>query len=235
MPELRCTVCGRMNRVRSFKLHAIPICGSCASELNEPRLIAIGRTVAYSPITAGAFLTACVLGYLAIAYHTAGQAPGTSNVLPPGFTLDAQGPVQSKSNLKPVSPSVASPMPVGVIGVYGSQIAPLEVQVPDNGLNYYFKLVKGSGLIAEFFVASGQSIKLHVPLGTFDLRFAMGRSWYGYQDLFGVDTQTFELSRSLLFSDVPIPNGVEHRGHTIRLEKFRDGNIGERRIDRNAF
>jgi len=101
-------------------------------------------------------------------------------------------------------------------------VAPLTINVsPDR--SYYFKLRPQGGktdLVAGL-VAPGQSLKTQIPLGTYELVYAAGDTWYGEEALFGHGTQFYKTDTSLVFSQ----SGNRVSGHTISLILRRNGNL----------
>jgi hypothetical protein len=68
------------------------------------------------------------------------------------------------------------------------------------GSNYFVKLEDLSGRPARaFFVQGGSSISNLVPLGTFVLKYATGKSWCGEAELFRPDSATNQADKFLDF------------------------------------
>jgi hypothetical protein len=100
--------------------------------------------------------------------------------------------------------------------------APFKITTPRDGF-YYAKLVDyrtGREVIA-IFVDGGDSVEVEVPLGTFELRYASGRVWYGREFLFGPDTQYAKGETPLSFSIV----GNYASGNQVTLYKVANGNF----------
>lgn len=66
-------------------------------------------------------------------------------------------------------------------------LAPLRVVTAPGSLNYYVKIVDWGthAPILVFFVRSGKTASVRVPLGGYEFRYAAGEKWYGEKYLFG--------------------------------------------------
>ncbi len=71
---------------------------------------------------------------------------------------------------------------------YGNRIAPLRITVPDYGNHYYVKLLRGDNVILAVFIHSGRTVNVNMPLGTYEMKYAYGTTWYGLDHLFGPET-----------------------------------------------
>ncbi len=101
------------------------------------------------------------------------------------------------------------------------------------GTNYFIKLVdKITGEIAmTIFVRGGESVEAQVPLGTYELRYASGESWYGEKHLFGENTACMKATRTLGFDR----EGDEVKHHRISLIKHLDRNLNLQQIAMEQF
>jgi hypothetical protein len=68
-------------------------------------------------------------------------------------------------------------------------------------------------------------------IGTFELRYASGQSWYGDKYLFGPGTEYWKADRTLNFELV----GDEIRGFKVTLYRVPYGNLHMSRIDPKEF
>jgi DnaJ-domain-containing protein 1 len=83
------------------------------------------------------------------------------------------------------------------------RVAPFKIQVPE-GRHYLVKLVNAynGAPVMTVFVRSGTTAEVQVPLGNYEVRFASGTTWYGYESLFGPETlyskadETFSFQRA---------------------------------------
>lgn len=88
---------------------------------------------------------------------------------------------------------------------------------------YLVKLAdyKSGDTVMNVFVRSGSTIEADVPLGTYEVRYACGKKWYGYEYLFGPDTLYSKADKLFDFK----MEGNQVRGYTITLFKVADGNL----------
>ena len=107
------------------------------------------------------------------------------------------------------------------------------VVAADVGSNYWIKLVDAStGRPAiALFVRAGTKAEVKVPLGTYVIKYASGRQWYGTTHLFGPDTS---------YSKAPDPvrfyaEGNIVHGFSITLYKVVNGNLHTERISASEF
>jgi hypothetical protein len=63
-------------------------------------------------------------------------------------------------------------------------------------LSYLVKVVdwKSNQTVSTAFIRAGENVELNIPIGTYKLRFASGKTWYGEQHLFGTKTRYSEIS-----------------------------------------
>jgi hypothetical protein len=78
---------------------------------------------------------------------------------------------------------------------WGDDVADFTIRTAA-GSNYFVKLEDLSGRPARaYFVHGGSTISYKVPLGTFVLKYASGKSWCSETELFGSDTATNQADR----------------------------------------
>jgi hypothetical protein len=104
---------------------------------------------------------------------------------------------------------------------YGA--APLEVKTPFGDYHHVLKVVEWNtkSPVVEVFARSGQTINLDLPLGSYELRYASGKIWYGWQYLFGPETTYSKADSIFTFSD----NGYQASGYTVELIMQPNGNL----------
>ncbi len=105
---------------------------------------------------------------------------------------------------------------------YEKSIAPLQIKA-DKGSNYLVKLVdvlKGKPALTVF-VRDGQTVTIHVPLGSYEMRYALGSIWYGSEYLFGPDSAYYRADKRFDF----VLDGDQAKGYTITLYKVQNGNL----------
>jgi len=74
-------------------------------------------------------------------------------------------------------------------------------------------------------------VTIDVPLGTYEVRYAGGETWYGYTYLFGKDTAYSKADETFTFEVV----GNQISGFTITLYQVVNGNLSTSRIRPNEF
>lgn len=112
----------------------------------------------------------------------------------------------------------------GTIRIAGDTkgVAPFEILSPA-GDDYYIKLVdaRTEETKVVVFVSGGKRTEVLVPVGTYEMRYASGTTWYGENYLFGTGTVYTKASSD--FSFVRDPDG--YSGITVTLYKVADGNL----------
>jgi hypothetical protein len=141
--------------------------------------------------------------------------------------------IPSKAEVQFVEPAQPLP-PNGEYHQYksGENLAPLNISTPP-GTNFFIKLIdKDNGQTAlTVFVHGGQTAKIKVPLGLYEMRYAQGSTWYGETYLFGPQTICSKVEKVFTFSI----DGNTINGHTVQLYKVQDGNLQTTPIDTNDF
>ena len=82
-------------------------------------------------------------------------------------------------------PAADEPAPVavrqGVLEVFtdDKRIAPLKIATPSGGGNHYIKLVDADSkeAVMTAYIEEGQTLSMKVPLGSYRLRYAAGKTW----------------------------------------------------------
>ena len=103
-------------------------------------------------------------------------------------------------------------------------VAPLKIKTSATGENHYLvKIVDivNNNTIGSYFIRSGESIDIKVPLGTYEIKYATGVKWYGMNYLFGPDTIYSKADSTFNF----VFNGYEYSGYTIELIMQTNGNL----------
>jgi len=134
----------------------------------------------------------------------------------------ASGPLEQVVNLiygytfDRIKPSPMALPPSGIMKKrFYRGMAPLKIKTRNEGRHYYIKLVEIPDKEEMFtaFVRSGGMLKVHVPLGTYELKYAVGGNWYGTQWLFGNDTVFSRLNQVFEFK----LNENEISGYSVDL------------------
>lgn len=118
------------------------------------------------------------------------------------------------------------------------QVCPLEIQSSSDS-NYYifldykgkpsrttvqrkkFNNSSGSESDMAFYVGAGQTVKVYVPVGNYDLFYATGTTFYGPKDLFGNTTQCYKADSVFEF----YADSQSYLGHTVTLYTVPGGNL----------
>jgi hypothetical protein len=102
------------------------------------------------------------------------------------------------------------------------RVAPFEIKAAQ-GSHYLLKLVDAysDAPVMTVFVRSGSTVEVEVPLGTYEVRYAAGETWYGYEYLFGPETSYSKADKTFTFEVV----GNQISGFTITLYKVAHGNL----------
>jgi len=115
----------------------------------------------------------------------------------------------------------------------GVVLAPLTVATADGSPNYYLKLVdwQTHAIRLVFFVRSGKTARVRVPLGSYELRYAEGAEWYGEEYLFGPGTGYAKAAEPFDFRT----EGDRVLGFTVELIRQTNGNLTEVAIKASDF
>lgn len=139
----------------------------------------------------------------------------------------ASDPTASAHPQQPLPPS-------GSVRVFtdASRIAPLRIE-GTQGTHNLVKLVDAYTKedVLTVFVRSGAVVNIDVPLGAYEIRYASGDVWYGYEYLFGARTDYSKADRTFVFDSV----GQRVTGYTITLYKVTHGNLSTSRIAPTGF
>lgn len=112
------------------------------------------------------------------------------------------------------------------------RIAPFNIET-STGVNYFVKLkdVYSNQTVIEFFIRGGDRISTKVPLGTYQIVYASGKKWYGYNHLFGKNTSYSKTDQNFNFKQTY--NGVS--GYTITLYQVQNGNLSTSHLNPSQF
>lgn len=143
-------------------------------------------------------------------------------------------PVLTAATAPPPAPKILTPPATGHIWVHSgtSRIAPFSIAAGSDE-NYFVKLVKVSTgrSVLDVFVRSGDTAEIRVPLGTYELRYASGKQWYGRKLLFGSSTVYSKADREFTFN----VEGNVINGHRITLYTVPNGNLSTQHIQPAEF
>lgn len=130
-----------------------------------------------------------------------------------------------------------TPIPIqqGVQHVYvdSERLAPFRVTTSPGTDNYFIKLVDsvtGSPVITMY-VKGGATYETKVPVGTYQIHYATGQTWYGVRHLFGSATAYSETVGNFTFAI----QGNEAQGNEIELVPQLGGNLATKMISAAQF
>ncbi len=112
-----------------------------------------------------------------------------------------------------------------------NRIAPLRVSVPSYGNHYYVKMVKDGMEVLSVFIRSGATVEVEMPLGSYQMRYAFGETWYGTAHLFGPDTRYFIAEDVFRFYE----DGNYVQGARVELILQQNGNLETKEISGAYF
>lgn len=102
--------------------------------------------------------------------------------------------------------------------------APLEIKTGATSSEDYFVKVCRVGNASDymaFYIRGGESAECEVPLGTYEIKYACGETWYGANDLFGSKTSYAKADETFRFYE----EGGYVNGWTIELYLQTNGNL----------
>ena len=99
--------------------------------------------------------------------------------------------------------------------------------------HYLIKIVESLSkkTVMTIFVHKNSDITVYVPLGDYEIKFASGKKWFGYEYLFGDETSYGKFDKNFHFYQL----GQQIKGYSITLYEVHDGNLSIKRIDASEF
>ena len=85
--------------------------------------------------------------------------------------------------------------------------------------------------LASYFIRSGGVVDIDVPVGTYEIKYATGRQWYGTSYLFGPETVYSKADSTFTFSF----DGYQYSGYTVELIMQQNGNLRTSGIEPNQW
>ena len=132
------------------------------------------------------------------------------------------------------APLVPQPVTPGLLYDWSGQeaVAPLSI-VTSAGRDYYVKLVYAgtNDAVIGLYVLGGVTQDITVPLGTYEMRYASGTTWYGYTDLFGPETAYAKADTTFDFRE----ETDGYTGYTVELILQEGGNLNTLSIGPEQF
>jgi hypothetical protein len=220
---VRCSQCGQMNRIPEHKTEGFPICGKCRAVLipssAPPAGVSRPKSVGFMKKNLAWIV---LLGIIGAAYY-ASTRPTPQRAFQPVRRQQASFP-------HPQQPLPYSGSERRFTGA--EAVAPFEIKAAQ-GSHYLLKLVDAytDSPVLTVFVQSGSTVEVEVPLGTYEVRYASGDTWYGYEHLFGPDTSYSKADKTFTFEVVE--NQIS--GFTITLYRVAHGNLRTSAIKETEF
>lgn len=226
---IACPNCGQKNRIDESADSSQAICAKCWTKLNPPQKPVQAPPPPKEPYTPPPFQNIKNEGnrsnYRWLWLFVIGGFIWWVVAQDSGNSTSSNTPTKSYAKSKPAPsyPEVAMPNS-GAIQMYsnGERVAPFEIQTAQ-GANYLVKLVSASSQqpIMTIFVRGGFTVSTEVPLGTYEVKYASGEKWYGYEHLFGPDTGYSKAESLFTFENT----GYQISGYTITLYRVSNGNL----------
>ncbi len=107
------------------------------------------------------------------------------------------------------------------------RLVEFEVSVPFGNDYYIYMEGKSSGDTMSFYVKSGETVVVDVPIGKYTVFYAVGDTWYGSRYLFGDDTEYFKCDDTFEFTS--------EYGWSLTLYSVYNGNLDTDSIDADDF
>lgn len=200
----------------------------------QPSLLSALLTFPFALLRA--FPTLSVIGGIVLVgwlYSACDSRPKSTT---PQYTYSApRNYTPTYDTTRPAFTEPVQPLPLsGTVHLWHSAeaVAPFAIN-PHSDANYLVKLVDAYSRteVMRVFVRGGSPIEVKVPLGTYEIRYASGDQWYGYQHLFGPDTAYAKADKTFDFRII----GNQVSGYTLTLYKVRNGNLHTSPINAREF
>lgn len=208
-----CTDCGQKNRIGQGE--GTPRCGNCKKPLaidgRDPNVNFVRPLKWVAGIA--------VLGLIIYNANDTGTRRTHTNSSPPENVQSFTAP-----------PVVAR---TGVMTFAGGHaIAPLTIKTA-RGYDYFVRIVSATtgSRVMEVYIVGGDTFEGELPLGSYEIRYASGKTWYGPTLLFGPSTVYSKADR--IFSFIQTTDSVN--GYTIELIRQAGGNLRTSSIPANDF
>ena len=169
----------------------------------------------------------CVIGFLAAIFMNMARSEWIRHPVPKLVTSQPERVTHSSV--------LPQPFPyIGSLSVFTSEERIASFQIKTTSGSHYF--VKFSDAytdapILTLFVQGGSTAHVSVPMGTYQVRYAIGTTWYGREYLFGPDTLYYQIDQLLTTQIL----GNQVRGFTISLNHSPIEKSGSHVINGMAF
>jgi transcription initiation factor TFIIIB Brf1 subunit/transcription initiation factor TFIIB len=226
-----CPNCGQKNRVNKESDKHQAICAKCGTKLDvlkkpytpPPRT---GKIKSSGHRYGWAWLLVMVV---VVGVYLWWGGVQDSNNFSSSESLDAYSDLKQAQSY----PEVVMPYN-GSTQIYtnSERVAPFEIQT-SSGANYLVKLVTAYSheSAMTIFIKGGNTISVNVPLGTYEVKYASGEKWYGYEHYFGQETDYSKAEKLFTFENT----GDHISGYTMTLYRVPNGNLRTTKINPSQF
>lgn len=221
---LLCSACGTKNKIPEGKQKGKKaVCGNCGKELAIKGNRGSILSSLFSIIINLWFVWVLGFIFIVIPYFEDSGSKSSHNT----------SSYQSAKIEQP--PFTAPPVQInhGIISKsFAVGVAPLEIRTR-YGNNYYIKIVNTSTNQAALtaYVVGGRPFEVLMPLGTYEIRYAAGDTWYGTEHYFGPDTAFSKANELFHFTF----DGYQYSGYTVELILQAHGNLRTVNINEADF
>lgn len=135
--------------------------------------------------------------------------------------------IQTRNSKAGITDIELSPQKLPSTGEINTQyidgVAPLKISVPYDEEHYFIKIEDAytSNEIGVFFIRNGEELNIDLPMGSYIVKYAYGKTWFGSDYLFGEKTNYAKANNIFHFSF----NGYQYSGYSIELIKKVNGNL----------
>lgn len=157
----------------------------------------------------------------------------------PGYKPSGSGPNQAFTF--PIKPEIESEhLATPATGVmqqydYGKSVAPLEIRTRSGSGNYYVKISRMVSnrliLSTTAFIRDGETLSTTMPIGDFEIRYAVGKNWYGTERHFGTSTSYAKADDVFSFRETL----QGYSGFTVELYRQVNGNLETEPLTADEF
>jgi hypothetical protein len=179
--------------------------------------------------TAGLVLGAIIYSVVVINSTSSAPATGVSTKSPAHF--ETPEPTRTPA---PLFSEPQQPLPEnGIIFMsdyldsYQGIKAPLKVATRASDGNYVIKVEDWNthNVVFYAYIRAGSTAEYELPLGSYRLKFATGRKWYGLDYLFGPETSYSYVPKEMMFTADTTTVGINTHGHSLELIPQVGGNL----------
>jgi hypothetical protein len=194
-----------------------------------------GRKVRVGALVISAIL---FIGYLIVTSEDK-EAP-QSSPSQTKFVADSLSPKPDNSGIQHKPKALPLPQNGKIRSFAQNRPAVLKVKTA-SGDHYLVKLTKpgSTDTVVDLFIRAGQAAEIKVPLGTFEIKWATGKEWYGYKKKFGGSTILKKADELFTFEQTVTQTSSGTRTSTTVLEitlyEVASGNLRTKRIPPDQF